>query len=390
MESRLKSFCSSKKDRLSLFGIFALFVAMLPTSLRRGNDYHVFYTSGLRAHLGDALYQVTDTWFVFKYHPIFAIAFVPFSYLPEKFGLLILDLGMIFCWLWSLATWARWLGYKLTPPKIFLLVLISLSALSAEFGFGQINGALFAGLTLSFLLLEEKDRPVLAGMVMTLVMAVKINYGLILIYGALRNWRSLIGVAIAALIIHVWVVLFFHQNFFNPAIYHEWLSLLLQQSSEQFNNREAQGFLHFFDSILGDASGHVAWSATVIAFILGGAWMRFKQVKHPIVAAYWMAALYLLSPLAWWYQLPYMLPAAFWLLKQSMPKWQKRICYCAIAIFALVTFNLVGRTGLNFAKDIQVFFYASLVILLFLIQKAVDQFRNFDSSGAKSMLVKSS
>lgn len=370
MESRLKTFWVTKRDQISLFGVFALFAAMLPTSFRRGNDYHVFYLSGLRAHLGDALYQVTDTWFVFKYHPIFAIAFVPFSYLPEKFGLMILDLGMIFCWLWSLSTWARWLGYKLTPAKIFLMVLISLSALSAEFGFGQVNGALFAGLTLSFLLLEEKDRPILAGMIMTLVMAVKINYGLILVYGAFRNWRSLIGVAIAALIIHVWVVLYFQQTFFDPQIYHDWLSLLVQQSSEQFNNREAQGFLHFFDSIFGDDIGKKAWCATVAAAVLAGAWMQIKRVKHPLVAAYWMAALYLLSPLAWWYQLVYMFPAAFLLLKQSIPKWQKRVCYGALGIFALVTFNLLGRTGLNFAKDIQLFFYASFALLLLLLREA--------------------
>lgn len=372
MESRLKTFFATKKDQLSLFGIFALFAAMLPTSFRRGNDYHVFYTAGTRAHLGDALYQVADTWFVFKYHPIFAIAFVPFSYLPEKLGLLVLDLAMIFCWLWSLATWARWLQYRLTPGKVFFVLLLALSALSAEFGFGQVNGALFAGLTLSFLLLEEKDRPILAGIVMTMVMAVKINYGLILIYGALRNWRSLIGAAVAGLAIHTWVVFYFRQSFFDPPIYHEWLTLLVQQSSEQFNNREAQGFLHFFDSILGDEAGKKAWLATVIAFIAGGVWLRFKQIGHPIVAAYWMAGLYLLSPLAWWYQLIYMFPAAFWLLKQSGPKWQKKFCSIALGVFALVTFNIMGRNGLNLAKDLQIFFYSSLMLLGLLLFRSLD------------------
>lgn len=363
----MKAWLQSKKNEAAWFGLFALFVGMLINSCMHGSDYHVFYLSGLRARTGQSLYQVTDYWFVFKYHPIFALAFTSFSYLPEKLGLTVLNIAMIGCWAWSLHQWAKWLGYQLTPPRIFLMTVVALSALSAEFSFGQINGALFAGLTLVFLLMEEKDQPILAGAIMALVMAVKINFGLILVYGALRNWRSLIGAAIASLFIHTAVILYFHQNFFNPAIYHDWISLLLQQSAEQFNNPEAQGFLHFFDSLLGDSAGKMAWATTVLVSVVVGCRLQLGRKKHPAVSAYWMSVLYLLSPLAWWYQLYYMFPAAFWLLKQKVATWEKRVCYFAVGIYALITFNLLGRHGVLSFKSMQVFFFASIALTALLL-----------------------
>ena len=145
--------------------------------------------------------------------------------------------------------------------------------------------------------------------------------------------------------------------------YSEWINLLLGQSSSQYNFFEAQGFLRFFNSLVGEFGKYV-WLATIVVFLAGGLVLHRVKAAAQVVAAYWIAGNYLLSPLPWWYQILFMYPAAFLLLNQrDVGVSQKRAVAAALGVYALLTFNLVGRAAIITVKEWQVFFLCSSIIL---------------------------
>jgi Glycosyltransferase family 87 len=356
------------QPRLIWFGSTLLFwtacVGMLVASNRRGNDFHVFWTAGRHLLAGDQFYRPEDHWMVFKYFPAWAILMSPFALLPEKVALALFNIMQFGFWFRAAQIWAGWLGFELkTAPQRLLLLVLVLNPLSAEVSYGQLNGSLFLGGTLLFMRLEAEspERPFRAGLMAAALMTLKLNFGILMVYAFLRNWRTLGGFVTGMLGLHMVTALYF-RDLLAAQVYHDWFSLLMTQSAEQYYIFEAQGLLRFFHTVWGDSATY-AWLTAVAALIAVG-WVGIRQKKQDPVwnASYWLAVTFLLSPLAWWYLVLFTYPMIFFLLRQPLGRIEKGIVWVCLAIDAIAGFNTFGRYGIIAFKQWQGFFATSIVI----------------------------
>lgn len=341
---------------------FAILTGMLVHSHMKGADFHVFYTAGERVWNSVAVYRISDDWMPFKYHPAWAVFFSLLSRLPEKISLWIFNFAQLACWFTATAIWARRLGFDIKSWKSRLLLLLSsLSAFSAEIGFGQINGCIVLGLTMIFEWLErERPRPWAAGFVMGLLISLKLNLGLIAVYAVFKNWRTIFGAALAWIVLHILVAVFFGE-WLALTPYGDWLTVMLTQSSDQFQMYEAQGLLRFFLWLA--PFGKYLWAAALVAFCTFGVVRISREPKGSTwLAVYWMSGIFLFSPLAWWYQILYLYPLTFYILKNKTAKWQLQTALTCLLIFALVNFNTVGRVPMQRFKEMQGYFLCAAIL----------------------------
>jgi hypothetical protein len=241
----------------------------------------------------------------------------------------------------------------ISARKKLILLALSLSALSAEIGFGQVNGFLFLCCTLFFFLLNESPpKPVLAGFLLALVCSLKLNFALLFLYAIFKNRRTLWGLGLGALFLHLFAVIL-TKDIWAIDIYSQWIKLLLLQSSEQFATFEVQGLLRFFLWISPE-NARFLWLTSIVAFLVLELWVKNSRqtLPTPLVAALWMTLLFLTSPLAWWYQILFVYPLAFYLIKNTPPSsWVKYTAYSCLFCFAFINFNTIGAKGIYWFKD---------------------------------------
>jgi hypothetical protein len=357
-----KFLASARADQISLFLIFGILIALLLNGMSHGADFQVFYLAGERLLKGLSIYQADDGWMPFKYHPAWAAFFSLFALIPEKASIVVFNCLQMAIWYWLVRIWAGWLGYEMKRPLHYLyLLILALSAFSAETGYGQVNGALFLGSTLLVYLLEsEPKRPLTAGFLFAIIFTLKLNFGILLIYCAIKSWRTLMGFALGLLALH-FLVAIANLSLLSESVYRGWIDLLLTQSASQYYMFEAQGFLRFFHSIVGDA-GKTVWVIAMALFLLGGLLLHRQKREMPLIAIYWITGTYLFSPLAWWYQVLYMYPIVFLLFKQPLTNWERRLVQVCLFVYAAVTFNTLGRQGIIVFKEWQGFFYCSAIL----------------------------
>lgn len=374
-----------RRDWVSAFLMLAALVGLLINGMKHGSDFQVFYLAGERLLKGISIYQESDGWMPYKYHPAWAAVFSAFSLLPPKLSIFIFNCLQIGIWFFAARIWADWLGYRLDRPfPILILLLLSFSAFSAETGYGQVNGMLLLGSTLLFQWLEQTPQKYFrAGFLMALIFALKLNFGILIIYCLIKNWRSVLGFIAGLFALHV-IVAISQGEFFAEGIYRNWIGLLLTQSSAQYYIYESQGFLRFFHSLIGDA-GKMLWIATMLAFMAWGLVLSLRKVEKVFVAAYWVAGTYLFSPLPWWYQILFMYPVVFLLLKTPMRRWEVRAVLACLFVYALITFNTLGKQGIIAFKQGQGFFVCSaflFALLIVQIQRRVPLSRNSSLSSS--------
>lgn len=336
-------------------------VTFLRVLAHGGDDFDVFYLTGQRALAGEPLYRVADALMVFKYHPVWAIVFTAFVPLPEWLGQMIFHAMMLGCWFWAAAIWARWLGYDLgRPVNLLILLLVSYNALAAELNFGQINGLLMLGATKLFdWMSETPQRWFRAGVLFTVLCSMKLSFGLVAVFCLVRNVRSLAGMLAGVIALHVVTALFFG-GWTDVALYRSWIDVLLRQSESQYTDPYAQGVLRFLLT-LSPAYGRALWLACVVIAAGAGVYLeRYRQQAPALVAAFWLAAFYLLSPLAWWYQLLFMFPLLFFLLRQGTGR---AVLFICLAIYALASPAVLTHAGNDAFRAHLGYFYASMAIL---------------------------
>ncbi|MFZ4404685.1 MAG: glycosyltransferase family 87 protein [Pseudobdellovibrionaceae bacterium] len=343
------------KTGLTWLGIIILMTGMLVYGQSNAVDFAVYYKIAHRVLENAEIYRTTDGWMPFKYHPAWAIFFLPLTAFSLKVSSLIFNIIQLCCWGWSAKIWSCKLNYDLSSPqnKLFLLILC-LSALSAEIGFGQVNGFLFLGCTLFFQSLHSTtSKPLLAGFLLALMCSLKINFALLGFYALFKNWRSMFGIGLGFSFLHLFVIIL-TKNLFGIELYSKWIELLVQQSSEQFATFEVQGLLRFFLWISSEKA-KVLWMLSIAIFLLISGWIHRKvayRISSSLVAALWMTLLFLTSPLAWWYQILFVYPLAFYLIKNTPPSsWVKYTAYSCLFCFAFINFNTIGATGIYWFKD---------------------------------------
>lgn len=347
-----------------------------------GDDFDVFYLTGQRALAGEPLYRTADALMVFKYHPAWAIVFTAFAPLPEWLGQMIFHAVMLGCWFWAAAIWARWLGYDLgNPVNTLILLLVSYNALAAELNFGQINGLLMLGATKLFAWMSATpQRWLRAGVLFAVLCSMKLSFGLVAVFCLVRNARSLAGMLAGAIALHVVTSLFFG-GWTDPTLYRSWIDVLLRQSESQYTDPYAQGVLRFLLTLT-PAWGRLLWFACVAIGAGAGVYLeRYRHQAPALVAAYWLAAFYLLSPLAWWYQLLFMFPLLFFLLRQGTGRVVLWIC---LAIYALASPAVLTHAGNDAFRAHLGYFYASMAIVGVLVVSLWRSTRTATAAGFES------
>ena len=362
----LSSFLAfDRRDRFAAAANVAVVGFLLGKALfRQGIDFHVMYLSGRRVLSGVPIYQLSDGSMPFKYHPAWAIAFSDISLLPENLAYLLFNALMLCCWIWAASIWARWLGYDIHKPvNSLILLLLSFNPLSSEINLGQSNGILFIGATKVFAWLSaHRQRWFAAGFLVAVLCTLKLNFGLLAVFCLIRNFRSALGMLAGALLFHAITAVFF-SDWINAGLYHAWLNVLLSQSAQQYLEPDVQGLLRFL-LLTSPDFGRGLWLLSVgLVIIAGIALERYQRGSSALIAAYWLTAAYLLSPLAWWNQILFTYPLVFVLLRSDIGRVGRGVLYGVLAIYAAAGPALLGRDGIQAFRIHHGIFFASVAIL---------------------------
>lgn len=349
-----------------------IFIGLVINAVLHGSDFHVFYKTALRLLDGAAVYVAKDDSDPFKYNPAWAYIFSGFGYLPEKVALSLFTVLQLSCWLYGAKVFADWLRYDLYNHRnLLLMLLLSLNALSAETGFGQINGFLFAGTVTIVKWLEQENAPVRAGLLMSLLISLKLNFALLIFLGIFHNWRFINGLLLGGLLLHS-IVAVSESDWTGYASYQAWLNLLFSQSSTQYFTYETQGFYRFFYSLWGTVGAIWGWVAHLLFYLSLGLYIHVKKVSQGqpgALAAYWLAGVFLFSPLAWWYQVLFMFPMAFCVLRCRLNIIEAVVIRLCLLGFALASFSVIGPRSIMEFKIQQGFFFGSLCILVIFLKR---------------------
>ena len=360
---------AKKYMHLSAQALFWLLIAgMLFYSHKKGGDFRVFFTAGERILNNHSIYQLEDGWMPFKYHPAWAGFFSVWALMSEKLALFFFNTLQLTCWLMGASVWGKWLDFNLRSwTNRFLLLLISLSALSCDIGYGQVNGFIFLGMTLVFKYMETfPQKPLTAGFIVGLLISLKLNLGLLCFYLLFKNPRSLLGVCLSAFFLHS-ILIGFYQEALVLDQYKSWLHVMLSQSANQFHIYESQGLLRFFLS-LSFKYGSVLWLLAMGVYILFGYYAIRKNKDFPWVPIYWMAGSYLFSPLAWWYQILFLYPLVFYLLRTNLNKIERAVVFVCVFLYAFCSFNTLGSEGILLFKEFFGYFALSCILMLLFLK----------------------
>ena len=311
----------------------------------------------------------------YKYHPAWSIPFAVLSVFPERIAFVAFDFAMLACWVWGAKIWARRIGYRHDPIKSLLLLLVSFNALSSELNLGQINGLLFLGAAKIFEWLDGKQqRWFAAGFLVVVLVSIKLSFGILAVFCFLRNVRTLLGMLAAGVFLHLVTACFFG-DWLSLELYRSWIEVLLGQSSQQYADPNVQGVLRFWLSVTGVETSQRLWILTGVAAIGFGAYLeRNRRNDTILIDGYWMTAVYLLSPLAWWNQILFSLPLAYVLLrKPDLAPVSRGILYAVLVIYAVASPTLLGRAIIEAFRDHNGLFLVCMAIVAVMVAHVWNQ-----------------
>ncbi|HQQ96113.1 MAG TPA: glycosyltransferase family 87 protein [Cyclobacteriaceae bacterium] len=179
------------------------------------NNYIIFKQSffHLIQHKRLYLWYEPEQWDLFKYSPTFALLFGVFAYLPDPVGLLIWNTLNVGCLVVALVQVPRLPDRARIIMLFFVLVEAIISIQSTQ------SNALIAGLLVLAFIAMERNRPILAAVLITSTIFIKLfglfGFGLFLFYPC--RWK---GAVAAAMSIAIFAFL--------PLIVLPWNELLMQ------------------------------------------------------------------------------------------------------------------------------------------------------------------
>jgi len=228
---------------------------------------------------------------------------------------------------------------------------------------------------------DENPQSFKSGFLLSVLISLKLNLAVLVFYLFLKNWRSFAGMIAGFLALHLTLIPGFGDAT-NIELYKSWLHLLLTQSANQYATFEVQGIMRICYHIFNESLAHTAWAGFLVLSVLFGIYLDhvyFKKIKLPqekrrvYNGCYWLGIVFFFSPLAWWYQILYLYPVAFLLLKSSLPKkWQALVWLC-LACFAFVSFNTIGREGINTFKFYMGYFICAMTLFAIYLAIVVRQ-----------------
>jgi hypothetical protein len=173
------------------------------------NNYVIFKQSFFHLIQHKNLYHwyEPEQWDLFKYSPSFALLFGVFAYLPDPVGLLIWNILNVGCLIVALVQVPRLPDRARVIMLFFILVEVVISIQSTQ------SNALIAGLLVLAFIAMERNRPMLAAVLITSTVFIKLfglfGFGLFLFYpcrwkGAMAAAMSMILFAFLPLIVLSW------------------------------------------------------------------------------------------------------------------------------------------------------------------------------------------
>lgn len=343
----------------------SLLAGLLYNAFLHGSDFHVFYLAGERIRDGLEIYLRSDGPDPFKYHPAWAVAFTSLTLLPETLAKVFFVAGQMALWWYGALRIAKIFDVHLNQLKSFcLLLLLALNPMSAETGYGQINAVLFMGAIFVVEWLEaEPQRPRLAGALIAILASLKLNFALFAVYALIKNRKSFFGFVYGLFALHV-ITALSRGDLTGRSAYGEWIYLLIEQSRRQQWSYEVQGFMRLFYEWLGTKYLWGWFSA--IALVIGlGFWLHGRKPKTDkgAVLSFWLTTLFLVSPLAWWYQVILVYPLGLYLAFRLPRPWQRNVAWSCLAVFALGAYSVLGAEHLIDFKTGLGFFWPTLILL---------------------------
>ena len=329
--------------------VFALIVVGLYGVLRLKRDELVDFavprTAAVRFLAHEPLYRPEDQHYQYKYFPAFALAMVPFTWMPREVA--------EFTWftLTVAMTWG-FLHLSLTalpdrriPARtlFWLTLLLNGKFLVKELGFGQFNLPV-ALLLLGAVIAAQHGRLYTAGALVGAGVFVK-PYALVLVPWLLwrLGWRSLVpfGLVLAAGL--VLPAAWYGWNG-NVTLLHEWYRTVTQTTGPNLMGHENISFASMWAKWIdpGRPATALALTSAIAAVAAGIVLMsRWRRVSDPhyLEVAYFLVLVPLLSPQGWDYTLVIALPAYMCLVDrwpELSPNWRM----VALAGFLLTSFTI--------------------------------------------------
>jgi hypothetical protein len=335
--------------------VFVLIVLALYGLLRMKRaelvDFAVPRTAAVRLLAHEPLYRIEDGYFQYKYLPAFAIAMVPFTWMPREaaqFAWFALTVGM--AWMLLRLSLAALPDRRTAVRTLFwLTLLLNGKFLVKELAFGQFNLPV-ALLALGAVITAQRGRAMAAGALVAVGVFVK-PYALVLApWLAWRlGWRALVpfGLLLAG-------------GLALPAAWYGWSGNWTQLQGWYHTVSETTGpsliglenisFASLWAKWIepGPAAAALALASAVAAvaagIVLMSAWRRVQD-PHYLDAAYFLVLVPLLSPQGWDYTLVIALPAYMCLVdrwRELRPHW-RAVTLTGFVLTSFTIFDLLGR-----------------------------------------------
>jgi hypothetical protein len=360
--------------------IFGLIVVGLYGILRSKRaelvDFAVPYTAAGRFVAHEPLYRPEDQHYQYKYFPAFALAMVPFTWMPKpiaEFLWFTLTVAMAGALLrLSLVTLPdRRMSAK---TLIWLTLLLNGKFLVKELGFGQFNLPV-ALLLLGAVMAARHGRPSTAGSLVATGVFVK-PYALVLApWLAWRlGWRSLVPFTVVLVLGLVLPAAWYGWNG-NVTLLHEWYRTVTQTTGPNLLGFENISFASMWAKWIepGRTAAILALATSVTAVAAGIVAMSgWRRVPNPdyLDVAYFLVLIPLLSPQGWDYTLVIALPAYMCLVdrwRELSPNW-RAVALTGFFFTSFTIFDLLGRSLYRHLMQLGAISVGAVLIAICLIQ----------------------
>ena len=367
--------CPSKENKsIAAVAVIVLVVliAAYAFQLRKDmTDFGVCYQAGQRIRAGETLYRPSDGHLQYKYAPLSAILFAPFSLLPHPTAAaawFLVDLALLFA-CFALAYLA------LAPPRrpaafvLGLAVLILGKFIGREFELGQVN-LLILGLILAAFAAFQKHKDGWAGLFWALSLFFK-PYALVFLpYFLLKKRYRLLASGAAAAAAGLALPAVFYGWNANGRMLGEWAGTLSQSTPVLLEVGDNASLFAILAKHLGRGPFTTGLFLALAALLaISVLWLMVRSRRgttacpEALDCAYLLVLIPLLSPLGWYYNYLYGLAAIVLILNafdRLSPSWR---------LIAAVDFLLIGGTLREVLGKTVFRFYThhSLVALNFLV-----------------------
>jgi hypothetical protein len=367
--------------KIALFGLIGIlligffYVVYLGWVKKDMSDFGVCYRAGQRILSGETLYRTTDGHLQYKYAPVSALFYAAFAWLPYEMAKVLWFYLEIFCLFAGF-----WIAYRCLPSiekgKWFVIgfgLLVSAKFAGREIELGQVNILIIFVLVL-MLAASLRKKEVAAGILWGVSIFFK-PYALVFLpYFLLKKRFKIVafGIGVLAVGLVLPVLIFGWEG--NGLVLKEWVGTLSISTPVLMAVSDNASLYAFLWKNLGGQ--HRVWVeilyGTIFA-VLGAAllWIMWQGKKNSLrkpetlEIAFLFTLIPLFSPLGWYYNYLYALPAVVVLLNYIglFPPALKYILAGNFIIIGASLREILGKTLFRFYNRKSLMVINALIIL---------------------------